>query len=98
VRLYDEAQTAPRLVLRGHNAEVVQVVAAPASNLLASYSWDETTRLWDALTGGELRSIPARVLGFDTSGERLATATTRAVDYWRLQHGAHRSRSRTERH
>jgi WD40 repeat protein len=87
IRVYDEVSSNPHLVLAGHSAEVVDLIASPTSPLLMSYAWDETTRLWDALTGRELRSLSARALGFDESGERLAVLDARAWSLWRIQHG-----------
>ncbi len=87
IRVYDEVSSNPHLVLAGHSAEVVDLIASPTAPLLMSYSWDETTRLWDALTGRELRSLSARAMGFDERGERLAAVDARSWTVWRIQHG-----------
>ncbi|MBL8863715.1 MAG: protein kinase [Planctomycetes bacterium] len=87
VRVHAAGQALPRLVLSGHAAEVVDALAAPGRGLLATYSWDETSRLWDLLTGHQIASLSARVLGFDPDGTRLATADARSWSLWRIEHG-----------
>ena len=42
-------------VLRGHTSYVYPVAYSPDGQWIASGSWDNTVRLWDAVTGGELR-------------------------------------------
>lgn len=87
IRVYDEHGVEPRLVLAGHSAEVVDLVASPNAPLLLSYAWDETTRLWDARSGRELTRLSARFLGFDATGARLAAMDTSALNLWRVWHG-----------
>ncbi|HVS11837.1 MAG TPA: protein kinase [Planctomycetota bacterium] len=88
VYLFDEGSSEPRIVCEGHSAEVVEVFACPAAPLLASHSWDETTRLWDATTGRELRRLSARALGFSPEGLRLGLTDARTWSLWKVEHGA----------
>lgn len=87
VLVHDGFESPPRLVLAGHTAEVVDVIACPERALLATYSWDETTRLWDTLTGRELVELSARALGFDRTGQRFASLDARSWSSWRIHHG-----------
>jgi tetratricopeptide (TPR) repeat protein/WD40 repeat protein len=45
---------------------------APASELLATGSWDGTVRLWDAAAGEALLTTPESFLGFAPDGRRAA--------------------------
>ena len=59
--------------LVGHTQYVGGCVFAPRSHLLATSSWDDTLRLWDASLGRPLVTMKqAQVLGFSPDGNRLA--------------------------
>ncbi len=58
--------------LRGHSADVIGVRFAPAGNQLATWSWDASTKLWDAATGDCLVTLPGRYLRYSRDGLRLA--------------------------
>lgn len=100
IYLFESQGSEPCLRLDGHAAEVVDVFAPPRGPFLASYAWDETTRVWDLSSGTELRRFSGRVLGFDRSGERMSLVDERAWSVWRMRHGdfiatarAHRGKS-----
>jgi len=86
-RIYSDGHSSPRLVLTGHAAEVVDVIACREHALIATYSWDETTRLWNTLTGKEIVECSARGLGFDRIGGRFASLESRSFSMWRVEHG-----------
>ena len=59
--------------LVGHTQYVGGCLFAPRSHLLATSSWDDTLRLWDASLGRPLVTMKqAQVLGFSPDGNRLA--------------------------
>ena len=76
----------PLAVCRGHQAEVIEVCFSNGGDLLATHSWDGTTRLWDSRTGRERLSVPGRGaarLRFGPNDRRMALA--RGV--WQLAAG-----------
>jgi WD40 repeat protein len=58
-------------VLRGHQAEVVEAFFMPTGNVVATWSWDETARLWNSATGELLLVADSRIFGFSRSGRHL---------------------------
>ena len=59
--------------LIGHTQYVGGCVFAPRSHLLATSSWDDTLRLWDASLGRPLVTMKqAQVFNFSPDGNRLA--------------------------
>src|SRR5262249_10820293 len=54
----DVATGRERATLEGHGSLVTAVVASPDGSLLASASFDQTIRLWNAATGGALGRPP----------------------------------------
>jgi serine/threonine protein kinase/WD40 repeat protein len=59
-------------VLQGHTYEIIRVQFAHAGHLLATTSWDGTTRLWDAASGEPLAAAPGQFLGFSADDRLLA--------------------------
>ena len=73
--------------LRGHQAEVVDVQFLPTAPILLTYSWDETSRLWDVNTGDELLVVQARAREFSEDGKSLSFVTSRTIGTWEVLHG-----------
>jgi serine/threonine protein kinase/WD40 repeat protein/Tfp pilus assembly protein PilF len=59
-------------VLEGHLALPIRLTFNHAGNLLASLSWDNTTRLWDPVSGRALVTSPGLGLLFGPDDRRLA--------------------------
>ena len=70
--VWDVRSGEKQAVLDGYQAEVVGVVFSHSGPILASYSWDKTTRLWDYRTGHQLMSAGGEVLAFSADDRRLA--------------------------
>jgi WD40 repeat protein/tRNA A-37 threonylcarbamoyl transferase component Bud32 len=81
------------LRLRGHTDLVENVCYSPDGCSLATASWDETVRIWDANTGAVLRVLPSHLGGaasaaFSPDGRRLATGSIdQTVRVWDLATG-----------
>ena len=67
------AARALQSILQGHTGMVVRVAFAHSGYLLATYGYDDTTRLWDATSGESLVVAPKKGFsGFAPDDRRLA--------------------------
>lgn len=64
VYVWDAEAGKREMVLEGHHAQVTKVAFNRSGSLLASRSWDKTTRLWDMTSGDLLVRVPGRHVGF----------------------------------
>jgi serine/threonine protein kinase/WD40 repeat protein len=74
-------------VLKGHNGGVIHAQFAHAGHLLATWSWDGTTRLWDAASGEALVTTAGAFWRFSADDRRLAFRTGTTVGTWEVAHG-----------
>jgi WD40 repeat protein len=75
-------------VLEGHTSEIIGIEFAHAGYLLATTSWDWTTRLWDALSGEALVVAPGMRMGFSPDDKRLAFKIGQNLGTWDVATGA----------
>ncbi len=79
--------------LEGHQSVVTSVAFDPQGSALASGSWDNTVKLWDAPSGKLLRTLEAhrrRVwsVAFDPQGSALASGSSdNTVKLWEARSG-----------
>jgi WD40 repeat protein/tetratricopeptide (TPR) repeat protein len=87
IYLWDAAARQQLAVLEGHERTVYRVGFNHAGTLLASSSWDGTTRLWDPHSGKELVSARGDFLQFSPDDQHLAYMKGREVAIWEVADG-----------
>jgi WD40 repeat protein len=87
ISLWDAVTGQQRRVLEGHENQVVHVTFNHAGTLLASWGWDQTTRLWDAHSGRELVTVPSHApLAFSPDDRSLAYLRGNELGIWEVAH------------
>jgi WD40 repeat protein len=74
----------PQAILTGHQSHVSAVAFNHGGDLLASRSWDGTTRLWDPITGRHLLSASGGFFRFSVDDTRLACTNATQVVIWQI--------------
>jgi serine/threonine protein kinase/WD40 repeat protein/Tfp pilus assembly protein PilF len=87
VYLWNTATGQQHAVLQGHQANAIGAMFSPAGDLLLSWGWDGTARLWDPWTGNHLLSFPGASAHFSRDGGRLATRSGDKLSTWVVARG-----------
>ncbi|MHC4257792.1 MAG: protein kinase domain-containing protein [Planctomycetota bacterium] len=69
-----------QMTLKGHSSEIARVSFGPNGKRILSGSYDGTVKIWDAVTGAELLSLPAAIAGNESvslspDGKRLISVS-----------------------
>jgi WD40 repeat protein len=70
--------------LRGHVSASIECQFAPGSYLLATSSWDKTTRLWDAVSGECMAVANGRIRSLFSNDGRLAFSRASSIGNWHI--------------
>jgi eukaryotic-like serine/threonine-protein kinase len=73
-------------VLQGHTNRVMNCTFASSGYLLATCSWDGTTRFWDAASGGLLTTARGNMVQFSTDRRRVGYVIGETVGECDLTH------------
>jgi len=78
--------------LRGHSAQVRDVALAPDGKMLATASYDGTTKLWNSASGRLMATLKGHrgqvtAVAFAPSGKLVTTASDGVVKLWDLTSG-----------
>jgi serine/threonine protein kinase/WD40 repeat protein/tetratricopeptide (TPR) repeat protein len=74
-------------VLQGHTGGIIHAQFAHAGHLLATWSWDGTTRLWDAASGEALVTAAGSFWRFSADNRRLVFLNGTKIGTWEVAEG-----------
>ena len=75
----------PEVICRGHEAVVLRAAFNQKGNLIASTSWDGTSRIWDVATGSELLRTSGYCVDFSEDDRYLGLGLSRStVGRWEV--------------
>jgi WD40 repeat protein len=79
-----DVETMESVTLHGHRHDVQYATWSTNGDLVATFAWDGTTRVWNPWTGTELVTALGYCVRFDTAGTRLAFARGAQVGWWKV--------------
>ena len=83
--VWNEESKDPEIICRGHEAVALHAAFNQKGNLLASTSWDGTSRIWDVATGSELLRTSGYCQDFSNDDRYLALGLSRStVGRWEV--------------
>jgi WD40 repeat protein len=69
--VWDMEHNRQQAFLKGHQREIVSVTFSHQGQLVATVGWDNTTRLWDPMSGRQLLQVPGCCASFSADDQRL---------------------------
>ena len=84
ISVYDMADGERLALLQGHQSEEIQVQFQPVGGLLASTSWDGTTRLWEPIRGRLLATVTGYFQGWSGGGIGMAIGREKELVNYRI--------------
>jgi WD40 repeat protein len=82
--VWDVSANRQLAVLTGHKGPIPTVVFNHTGDLLASSSWDFTTKLWDPVGGADLLTVHGYCDHFDRDDEHLAYSDGPELGIWQV--------------
>jgi hypothetical protein len=77
-------------MLQGHQSEGINAQFQPGGSLLASTSWDGTTRLWDPIRGHLLVTLRSYICNWNGGGSSLEIASEPYLVLYQIAAGVER--------
>jgi eukaryotic-like serine/threonine-protein kinase len=90
ISVYDMADGEELALLQGHQSEGISAQFQPGGSLLASASWDGTTRLWDPIRGHLLVTLRGYFCNWNRGGSSLEIASESDLVRYQIAAGVER--------
>jgi WD40 repeat protein len=74
-------------MLQGHQATVVGIDFTSNGEIMLSWSWDTTSRLWDPWTGALRLTCPGTLGGLSHDGRRMVSTQGNSMSLWEVDPG-----------
>jgi eukaryotic-like serine/threonine-protein kinase len=90
ISVYDMVDGEQIAMLQGHQSEGISAQFQPGGSLLASTSWDGTTRLWDPIRGHLLVTLRGYICNWNGGGSSLEIASVPYLVRYQIAAGVER--------
>jgi WD40 repeat protein len=87
IHMWDTTTGQLLTTLKGHQGGPQRVAFLAGSDLLQSWGWDDTTRLWNPWTGEELLRVAGTGSQVSRDGRRLVTQAGKTITLWEVETG-----------